>query len=60
MKKESHHLYSEKDIKKEYKFWDTQLVTHFKDEENPLKIGPIKTDFKEEEIKYPLKLPEED
>jgi len=60
MKEESHHLYSEKDIKKEYKFWDTQLVTHFKDEENPVKIGPIKTDFKEEEIKYPLKLPEED
>ena len=50
MSKESYHLYSEKDIKKEYKFWDTQLVAHFKYEENPVKIGPIKTDFKEEEM----------
>ncbi len=59
MQKKSHHLYSEKDIKKEYKFWDTQLVPHFKDKENPVKIGPIKTDFKEEEIKNPIKFPEE-
>ncbi len=53
-----HHFYNQTEIKKEYKFWDTQLVPPF-NEEIPLKLGPIKTDFKEEDLKKePYELPE--
>ena len=52
------HFYDEKDIKKEYKFWDSQLVPHF-NKEIPIELGPIKSDFKEEDIKKePYELPE--
>ena len=52
-----HHFYPEKDIKKEYKFWKTQLVPQF-DENTSNKLGPIKTEFKPEEIiKEPYPLP---
>ena len=59
MKKSSHHFYSEKDIKKEYKFWDTQLVPKF-NENSSITLGPIKSQFKEEEIKDPIQLPEKE
>ena len=60
MKKSLHHFYTENDIKKEYTFWKTQLVPQF--HENPtINLGPIKSEFKDEEInKYPLELPEKD
>ena len=52
------HFYKKKNIKKNYKFWDTQLVPPF-NEEMPIKLGPIKTDFKEEDLKKePYELPE--
>ena len=52
------HFYKKKDIKKNYKFWDTQLVPPF-NKEIPIKLGPIKTDFKEEDLKKePYELPE--
>ena len=55
-----HHFYSEKDIKKEYKFWKTQLVPQF-DENTSNKLGPIKPEFKPEEIiKEPYPLPEKE
>ena len=60
MKSPIYHYYSEKDIKKEYKFWDTQLVPKFK-ENISNKLGPIKTEIKEEDIpKQPEELPEKD
>ena len=48
-KKTYHHFYSENDIKKEYKFWDTQLVPKF-NQDSSLKFGPIKSEFKKEDI----------
>ena len=60
MDKSIHHFYSEKDIKKEYNFWKTQLVPQFY-ENPPLELGPIKTEFKEEDLrKEPFELPEKD
>ena len=60
MKKSLHHFYTENDIKKEYTFWKTQLVPQFH-ENPPINLGPIKSEFKDEEInKYPLELPEKD
>ena len=59
MKKSSHHFYTEKDIKNEYKFWDSQLVPKFH-ENSSITLGPIKSQFKEEEIKDPIKLPEKE
>ena len=57
-KKTYHHFYSENDIKKEYKFWDTQLVPKF-NEDSSLKFGPIKSEFKKEDIiQEPYELPE--
>ena len=53
-----HHFYNQKDIKKNYKFWDTQLVPKF-NEKLSIQLGPIKSDFKEEDIKStPYELPE--
>ena len=55
-----HHFYTEKDIKKEYKFWETQLVPKF-NENNSDKLGPIKSEIKYEDIsKEPIELPEKD
>ena len=60
IKKTLHHFYSEKDIKKEYKFWKTQLVPQF-NEDTSIKLGPIKSEFKKEEIiQEPIQLPEKD
>ena len=60
MKSSIHHFYSEKDIKKEYKFWETQLVPKF-NENNSDKLGPIKSEIKYEDIsKEPIELPEKD
>ena len=60
MKSSIHHFYTEKDIKKEYKFWDTQLVPKF-NENNSDKLGPIKSEIKYEDIsKEPIELPEKD
>ena len=60
MKTPIYHYYSEKDIKKKYKFWETQLVPKF-NEDITGKLGPIKEDIKEEEIsKEPIELPEKD
>ena len=60
MDKPIHHFYSEKDIKKEYNFWKTQLVPQFY-ENPPLELGPIKSEFKEEDLrKEPFELPEKD
>jgi len=60
MNKSIHHFYSEKDIKKEYNFWKTQLVPQF-NENIPIELGPIKSEFKEEDIvKDPIELPEKD
>ena len=57
-KKEIIHFYEKKDIKKKYKFWKTQLVPQF-DEEISIELGPIKSEFKEKDIKkYPYELPE--
>jgi len=44
------HFYQEKDIKKEYKFWNTQLVPQF-NKKLPIELGPLKLDFKDEDIK---------
>ena len=53
-----HHFYKEKDIKKEYKFWNTQLVPQF-NQKLPIELGPLKLEFKEEDIrKIPYELPE--
>ena len=58
MKSSIHHFYTEKDIKKEYKFWETQLVPKF-NENNSDKLGPIKSEIKYEDIsKEPIELPE--
>ena len=55
-----HHFYSEKDIKKDYKFWKTQLVPQF-GEDSSSKLGPIKKEFIPEEInKEPYILPQKD
>ena len=60
MKSSIHHFYTEKDIKKEYKFWETQLVPKF-NENNSDKLGPIKSEIKYEDIsKEPIELPEKD
>ena len=60
IKKSCHHFYSEKDIKKEYNFWKTQLVPQF-NEDTQLKLGPIKSEFnKEDLIQKPNELPEKD
>ena len=59
MKKSSHHFYTEKDIKNEYKFWDSQLVPKFH-ENSSITLGPIKSQFKEEEIKDQIPLPEKE
>ena len=60
MKTPIYHYYSEKDIKKKYKFWETQLVPKF-NEDITGKLGPIKEEIKEEEIsKEPIELPEKD
>ena len=60
MKSSIYHYYTEKDIKKEYKFWDTQLVPKFS-ENISNKLGPIKNEIKEEDIpKQPEELPEKD
>ena len=59
-KKSYHHFYSENDIKKEYKFWDTQLVPKF-NQDSSLKFGPIKSVFKKEDIiQEPYELPEKE
>ena len=51
-----HHYYKKKDIKKDYKFWNTQLVPHF-NEHLDIELGPLKSDFKKEDIKQtPYKL----
>lgn len=50
MENKVQHFYAQKDIKKQYKFWDTQLVPPF-NKELPIKLGPLKTDFNENEIK---------
>ena len=56
--KKIHHFYNEKDIKKEYKFWSTQLVPQF-NQKLPIELGPLKLEFKEEDIKNtPYELPE--
>ena len=60
MKSSIHHFYTEKDIKKEYKFWEKQLVPKF-NENNSDKLGPIKSEIKYEDIsKEPIELPEKD
>ena len=60
MKTPIYHYYSEKDIKKKYKFWETQLVPKF-NEDITNKLGPIKEEIKEEEISIePIELPEKD
>ena len=60
MKSSIHHFYTEKDIKKEYKFWETQLVPKF-NENNSDKLRPIKSEIKYEDIsKEPIELPEKD
>ena len=60
MKTPIYHYYSEKDIKKRYKFWETQLVPKF-NEDITNKLGPIKEEIKDEEIsKEPIELPEKD
>ena len=53
-----HHFYKEKDIKKEYKFWKTQLVPQF-NQKLPIELGPLKFEFKEEDNKKdPYELPD--
>ena len=57
-KKSIHHFYNKKDIKKDYKFWKTQLVPQF-NIKSSIELGPIKSEFKEEDIKkVPYELPE--
>ena len=56
--KKIHHYYKKKDIKKDYKFWNTQLVPHF-NEHLDIELGPLKSDFKKEDIKQtPYELPD--
>lgn len=55
--KKINHFYKKKYIKKHYNFWDTQLVPNFNNNDN-IEIGPIKSKFKEEDIKKePYELP---
>ena len=57
-KQKIQHFYNKKDIKKEYKFWNTQLVPQFYKRAS-FELGPIKTEFKEEDIKKnPYELPQ--
>ena len=57
-KNEVHHFYSLQDIKKDYKFWKTQLVPQFH-KKLPIELGPLKSEFKEEDIpKNCYELPE--
>ena len=52
------HYYTEDQIKKNYKFWDTQLVPKFH-EKNPIELGPIKSHFDSSDIQPdPYILPE--
>lgn len=57
-KKNIRHFYTKKETQKKHKFWKTQLVPQF-DENLPIELGPIKEEFKDEDIrKAPYELPE--
>ena len=53
------HFYNKKDIKKDYKFWNSQLVPQFNNKLY-IELGPIKTDFTDKDIITPqISLPGE-